>query len=74
MLPETDQFKPSGTPESPLAVIDSWVNTTDPATGAGFERFWWSVAACGHSFKGFVIHKAVVFYRVVLPSPKTSCR
>jgi hypothetical protein len=33
-LPETDNFKPSGTPESPLAVIDSWVNTTDPATGA----------------------------------------
>jgi leucyl-tRNA synthetase len=37
MLPETDQFKPSGTPESPLAVIDSWVNTTDPTTGAGCD-------------------------------------
>jgi len=32
-LPETDQFKPSGSPESPLAAIDSWVNTTDPETG-----------------------------------------
>ncbi|WIA22710.1 hypothetical protein OEZ85_001117 [Tetradesmus obliquus] len=38
MLPETDQFKPSGTPESPLAVIDSWVNTVDPATGAPARR------------------------------------
>lgn len=32
-LPETDNFKPSGSPESPLAAIDSWVNTTDPSTG-----------------------------------------
>jgi leucyl-tRNA synthetase len=32
-LPKTDQFKPSGTPESPLAAIDSWVNTVDPETG-----------------------------------------
>eukprot|EP00879_Flechtneria_rotunda_P026887 GHRR01028726.1.p1 GENE.GHRR01028726.1~~GHRR01028726.1.p1 ORF type:complete len:534 (+),score=200.19 GHRR01028726.1:97-1602(+) len=38
MLPDTDQFKPSGTPESPLAAIDSWVNTTDPATGAHARR------------------------------------
>eukprot|EP00878_Enallax_costatus_P022863 GHUV01024296.1.p1 GENE.GHUV01024296.1~~GHUV01024296.1.p1 ORF type:complete len:684 (+),score=223.68 GHUV01024296.1:356-2407(+) len=37
-LPETDRFKPSGTPESPLAVIDSWVNTTDPATGGPARR------------------------------------
>jgi hypothetical protein len=50
-LPETDNFKPSGTPESPLAVIDSWVNTTDPETGGppglparnlgwGLRAFW----------------------------------
>ncbi|KAG2500715.1 hypothetical protein HYH03_001480 [Edaphochlamys debaryana] len=33
VLPETDNFKPSGTPESPLAVIPSWVNTVDPRDG-----------------------------------------
>jgi hypothetical protein len=32
-LPDTDEFRPSGTPESPLANITDWVNTTDPATG-----------------------------------------
>eukprot|EP00775_Hariotina_reticulata_P005133 gene5133-5373_t len=37
-LPETDQFKPSGTPESPLAAVDSWVNTVDPETGAPARR------------------------------------
>ncbi|KAF8066270.1 leucine--tRNA ligase [Scenedesmus sp. PABB004] len=37
-LPVTDQFKPSGTPESPLAAIKSWVNTTDPATGRPARR------------------------------------
>jgi leucyl-tRNA synthetase len=34
VLPDTDNFKPSGTPESPLANIQEWVNTVDPATGA----------------------------------------
>lgn len=33
-LPETDNFRPLGTPESPLAAVDHWVNTTDPRTGA----------------------------------------
>ncbi|KAJ9505029.1 hypothetical protein QJQ45_021514 [Haematococcus lacustris] len=33
VLPETDNFKPSGSPESPLAALPDWVNTTDPATG-----------------------------------------
>lgn len=33
MLPDTDNFKPSGTPESPLANIIEWVNYVDPATG-----------------------------------------
>lgn len=37
-LPDTDQFKPSGTPESPLANITSWVNTVDPTTGAKARR------------------------------------
>ena len=34
VLPDTDNFRPSGTPESPLAAIPQWVNTTDPRTGA----------------------------------------
>ena len=33
VLPETDDFRPSGTSESPLANIASWVNITDPQTG-----------------------------------------
>ena len=33
-LPPTQDFKPSGRPESPLAKITDWVQTTDPATGA----------------------------------------
>ncbi|GFR47432.1 hypothetical protein Agub_g9152 [Astrephomene gubernaculifera] len=32
-LPDTDQFRPSGTPESPLAAITEWVNTVDPRDG-----------------------------------------
>ncbi|KAI8470252.1 MAG: hypothetical protein J3K34DRAFT_262668 [Monoraphidium minutum] len=37
-LPDTDDFKPSGTPESPLANITDWVNTTDPETGKPARR------------------------------------
>jgi len=37
-LPETEEFKPSGTLESPLATIPSWLNTTDPATGKPARR------------------------------------
>ncbi len=33
-LPEVESYKPSGTGESPLATITSWVETVDPATGA----------------------------------------
>jgi len=33
-LPETDNFKPSGSPESPLANVSDWVSFTDPKTGA----------------------------------------
>lgn len=33
VLPETDKFKPSGSPESPLANISDWVSFTDPETG-----------------------------------------
>jgi len=32
-LPSTQDFKPSGRPESPLAKITDWVQTTDPAMG-----------------------------------------
>ena len=37
-LPETSNFKPSGTGESPLANVAEWVNTTDPATGRPARR------------------------------------
>lgn len=32
-LPEVDKYEPSGTGESPLALIEDWVNTTDAETG-----------------------------------------
>jgi len=32
-LPEVERYEPSGTGDSPLAVIHDWVNTTDPKTG-----------------------------------------
>jgi leucyl-tRNA synthetase len=32
-LPEVEKYEPSGTGESPLAVIEDWVNTTDYETG-----------------------------------------
>ena len=38
LLPKTDQVKPSGTGESPLAVIDEWVNGVDPVTGMKGRR------------------------------------
>ena len=37
-LPEVDSYQPSGTGESPLATIDSWVNTVDPETGKPARR------------------------------------
>jgi leucyl-tRNA synthetase len=40
-LPETDQFKPLGTsenPQSPLARLTDWIETTDPATGRPARR------------------------------------
>ena len=37
-LPDVDEFKPSGTPEGPLAQYDDWVNTTDPETGEPVKR------------------------------------
>ncbi|MXW14950.1 MAG: leucine--tRNA ligase [Rhodothermaceae bacterium] len=32
-LPELDEFKPSGTPEGPLALAKDWLMTTNPDTG-----------------------------------------
>ncbi len=38
LLPETDEIKPSGTGESPLANIKDWVEVTDPVTGKKGRR------------------------------------
>ncbi|WP_312128120.1 leucine--tRNA ligase [Lysinibacillus capsici] len=38
MLPKTDNIRPSGTGESPLANIDEWVNVVDPETGKKGRR------------------------------------
>ncbi|MRG85231.1 leucine--tRNA ligase [Salinibacillus xinjiangensis] len=38
VLPETNEIKPSGTGESPLANIDDWVEVTDPKTGKKGRR------------------------------------
>jgi leucyl-tRNA synthetase len=37
-LPETNDFKPSGTGESPLANLTDWISTTDPITGKPARR------------------------------------
>ncbi|UCH14730.1 MAG: leucine--tRNA ligase [Bacteroidales bacterium] len=37
-LPEVDKYEPSGTGESPLANIDSWLYLTDPKTGKKAKR------------------------------------
>jgi leucyl-tRNA synthetase len=34
LLPELEEFKPSGTPEGPLANAVEWRRTTDPSTGS----------------------------------------
>lgn len=38
VLPETHNFKPSGTGESPLANLEDWLRTTDPSTGKSARR------------------------------------
>jgi leucyl-tRNA synthetase len=38
VLPETNNFKPSGTGESPLANLGAWLQTTDPVTGRPARR------------------------------------
>jgi leucyl-tRNA synthetase len=37
-LPESTDFKPTGSTEGPLANLQDWVNTTDPATGKPARR------------------------------------
>ncbi len=37
-LPEVESYQPTGTGESPLAAIDSWVNTTCPCCGSPAKR------------------------------------
>lgn len=38
LLPETRNYKPTGTGESPLSAIKDWVNTKDPKTGKAARR------------------------------------
>jgi len=38
LLPEIDKYEPTGTGESPLANISSWVNTTCPKCGGAARR------------------------------------
>ncbi len=37
-LPKVENYKPSGTGESPLATVEEWVQTTDPETGRPARR------------------------------------
>lgn len=37
-LPEVESYQPSGTGESPLATMESWVKTIDPETGVPARR------------------------------------
>jgi len=32
-LPEIEEYRPSGSPEGPLALVEEWVATTDPSSG-----------------------------------------
>ncbi|MCP8967513.1 leucine--tRNA ligase [Ectobacillus ponti] len=38
VLPKTENIRPSGTGESPLANVEDWVNVVDPATGKKGRR------------------------------------
>jgi hypothetical protein len=55
VLPETDDFRPSGTPESPLANITSWVNLTDPRTGAQRARSLRNELGCPRAEPGTLL-------------------
>jgi leucyl-tRNA synthetase len=38
LLPELEEFKPSGSPEGPLAMAGDWLHTSDPETGRPARR------------------------------------
>ncbi len=38
ILPELEEFKPSGSPEGPLAAAVDWLSTSDPETGKAARR------------------------------------
>src|SRR5690606_20963038 len=38
LLPELEDFKPTGSPEGPLAAAGDWLTTTDPETGKPARR------------------------------------
>jgi leucyl-tRNA synthetase len=38
LLPELEEFKPSGSPEGPLSAARDWLNATDPETGKPARR------------------------------------
>ena len=38
LLPEVDEYTPSGSGEGPLATIDEWMHTTDPVSGQPATR------------------------------------
>jgi leucyl-tRNA synthetase len=38
LLPELEEFKPSGSPEGPLAAAGAWLETVDPKTGKKARR------------------------------------
>ena len=45
LLPEVDSYEPTGTGESPLAAIGSWVNTTCPCCGKPAKKLvYWGKA------------------------------
>ena len=52
-LPETDNFKPSGSPESPLANVSDWVSFTDPQTGARLP--FRALPLCRHTHYGSAV-------------------
>ena len=62
-LPETENFRPSGTPESPLANIADWVNFSDPVSG---ELRYWLSPCLLHVFHRDALVELLLYF-VVLP-------